>query len=228
MLNHEQAKAFYDRFGEKQDAQAFYEDAATEDLIDHAEFGDAHEVFEMGCGTGRFAESLLQHHLPLSAHYHGIDLSETMVELARKRLGAFDTRVRVTLSNGTMALDAHDSSIDRVITNYVLDLLSTEDIVAFLREASRVLTSDGRLCLVGLTPGRGVLAGLVSTVWKLLHRIRPQLVGGCRPLSLIDFLDQTKWTILHRRVLMAYGISSEVIVARPKSLEAGSGSREAV
>ena len=228
MLNHEQAKAFYDRFGEKQDAQAFYEDAATEDLIDHAEFGDAHEVFEMGCGTGRFAESLLQHHLPLSAHYHGIDLSETMVELARKRLGAFDTRVRVTLSNGTMALDAHDSSIDRVITNYVLDLLSTEDIVAFLREASRVLTSDGRLCLVGLTPGRGVLAGLVSTVWKVIHRIRPQLVGGCRPLSLIDFLGQTKWTILHRRVLTAYGIASEVIVARPKSLEAGSGSREAV
>ena len=228
MLNREQAKAFYNRFGEKQDAQAFYEDAATEDLVDHAEFGDAHEVFEMGCGTGRFAESLLQHHLPLSAHYHGIDLSETMVELARERLEPFDARARVTLSNGTMALDAHDDSIDRVLSNYVLDLLPAEEIVAFLREASRVLTRDGRLCLVGLTPGSGMVAGLVSAVWKLLHRIRPQIVGGCRPLSLIDFLDQTKWTILHRRVLTAYGISSEVIVAQPKSLEAGSGSREVV
>lgn len=228
MLSHDQAKAFYDRFGARQDAQAFYEDDATEDLVEHSEFGTAHEVFEMGCGTGRFAESLLHHHLPLAAHYNGVDLSRTMVGLARERLEAFDTRAQVTLSDGTMVIDAHDASVDRVVSNYVLDLLPPEEIVAFLNEARRVLTYDGRLCLVSLTQGSGAVANLVSTVWKLLHRIRPQIVGGCRPLSLIDFLDQTKWTILHRRVLTAYGISSEVIVAQPKSLEAGSDSLEVV
>lgn len=228
MLSHDQAKTFYDRFGARQDAQAFYEDDATDDLVEHSEFGTAHEVFELGCGTGRFAESLLHHHLPLAAHYHGIDLSRTMVGLARERLEAYNGRAQVTLSDGTMVIDAHDASVHRVVSNYVLDLLPPEDIVAFLNEARRVLTHDGRLCLVSLTQGNGALASLVSTVWKLLHRIRPQIVGGCRPLSLIDSLDQTRWTILHRRVLRAYGISSEVIVAQPKSLEAESDSVQAV
>ncbi len=60
----EQVRAFYDRFGAKQDSQAFYEDAATADLILNAELGAARAVFEFGCGTGRFAEKLLAEHLP--------------------------------------------------------------------------------------------------------------------------------------------------------------------
>jgi hypothetical protein len=36
VLTRSQAQRFYDRFGKKQDAQAFYEDAALDDLIAHA------------------------------------------------------------------------------------------------------------------------------------------------------------------------------------------------
>jgi len=32
-LSHQQAKAFYDRFGAKQDSQAFYEDRAVQELV---------------------------------------------------------------------------------------------------------------------------------------------------------------------------------------------------
>ena len=37
MLSSDEARAFYDRFGARQDSQAFYEDPATRDLIVHAE-----------------------------------------------------------------------------------------------------------------------------------------------------------------------------------------------
>ena len=33
MLSRDEAKAFYDRFGAKQDSQGFYEDRALEDLV---------------------------------------------------------------------------------------------------------------------------------------------------------------------------------------------------
>ena len=59
VLTRSQAQTFYDRFGRKQDAQAFYEDGALDDLIDHAAFEQVEKVFELGCGTGRFASRLL-------------------------------------------------------------------------------------------------------------------------------------------------------------------------
>ena len=62
MLTHQQAKAFYDRLGSKQDLQAFYEVPVTNNLIAHAALEQAQSVFEFGCGTGAFAERVLAHH----------------------------------------------------------------------------------------------------------------------------------------------------------------------
>ena len=59
-LTPSEARTFYDKFGEKQDTQGFYENPALEDLIVHADFQHAQKVFEFGCGTGKFAERLLQ------------------------------------------------------------------------------------------------------------------------------------------------------------------------
>jgi hypothetical protein len=38
VLTHSQAQAFYDRFGKRQDSQAFFEDAALDELISHGAF----------------------------------------------------------------------------------------------------------------------------------------------------------------------------------------------
>ena len=68
-------RAFYDRFGKKQDSQAFYENPALDDLIGHADFQAAGYVFEFGCGTGRFALHLVERLLPASSRYLGYDIS---------------------------------------------------------------------------------------------------------------------------------------------------------
>lgn len=46
-----------------------------------------------------------------------------------------------------------DGSVDRIVSTYVLGLLSREQIDLFLREAFRVLVADGLLCLVSLSYG---------------------------------------------------------------------------
>ena len=79
VLTHEQARAFYDWMGSKQDWQAFYEARATQDLIAHASFETAQAVFEFGCGTGAFAERLLASHLTPEASYVAVDSSTTMI-----------------------------------------------------------------------------------------------------------------------------------------------------
>src|SRR5260370_9746194 len=79
VLTHEQAQAFYNRMGAKQDWQAFYEAKATHDLITHASFETAQAVFEFGCGTGAFAERLLTAHLSLEVQDVAGDTSPTMI-----------------------------------------------------------------------------------------------------------------------------------------------------
>ncbi len=74
----EKARKFYDRFGSKQDLQAFYENSAIEKLIAHADFEHAWAVFELGFGTRKLAQQLLERYLPPDAIYSGIDISATM------------------------------------------------------------------------------------------------------------------------------------------------------
>jgi ubiquinone/menaquinone biosynthesis C-methylase UbiE len=215
-LTRAQARAFYDRFGSKQDSQAFYEDAAVRDLLAHAEFERANAVFEFGCGTGRFAETLLSRHLPAAARYVGRDVSTTMVDLARQRLARFADRADVRVTDGAPRIEVPEGAFDRFVSNYVLDLLTAGDIADIVSAARRVLTAEGRLCLVSLTHGSTPASRLVSWLWARVHRLRPQLVGGCRPLALLPFLSAEEWHILHHNVIVAYGIPSEVVVASPQ------------
>ena len=213
VLSTAQAKAFYDRFGARQDGQAFYEDAATDDLIAHADFAAARSVLEFGCGTGRFAGGLLARHLAADAAYLGIDVSTTMTELALARLAPWRGRVEVRTSSGSMNLDVPDGAHDRFVSNFVLDLLGEDDVRRLLAEAHRVLIPGGTLCLTGLTPGATVPARVVSRPWRIVHRLRPTLVGGCRPLNAVDYLGQDQWQLRHQRVVTRSAISSEIIVA---------------
>jgi ubiquinone/menaquinone biosynthesis C-methylase UbiE len=212
-LSHDEAKAFYNWFGAKQDSQRFYEDRAVADLIAHADFQEARSVFEFGCGTGRFAERLLSDYLPSSSHYRAVDISSTMVRLARERLARWGERVDVEQTMGSMTVTAPDSSFDRFVANYVLDLLSEQDIRSLLAEAHRVLEPGGFLCTAGLTRGRSLSAKIVGPVWQALFWVYPRLVGGCRAVVVNDFLGDSIWSVHYTKVITRFGISSEVLVA---------------
>ena len=174
MLTREKVRTFYDRFGALQDRQAFYEDIATRDLIAHANFEEAKTVFEFGCGTGRFAADLVGHRLAEKSSYTGCDLSATMVGIARGRLAQFGARAQVQLTDGTLHLAASDATFDRFVSNYVLDLLPSNDIALLLAQALRVLAPDGRICLVSGTHG---------VTHRALCRGRGRVCTACGRLS---------------------------------------------
>ena len=213
-ISREQARRFYDRMGAKQDTQYFYEKHALDRLLAYGAFEHALAVVELGCGTGRFARSLLQEKLPGEATYWGCDISPTMVELTRRSLMEFGERVRIELISGEPSLPLLTSSCDRFVSNYVFDLLPENEIKGFIAEARRILRTNGLLCLVSITAGETKLSKLLMQLWTKVHRLNPVLAGGCRPIEIRDYLDAGEWAITHVHKAAAYGVTSETIVSR--------------
>ncbi|HEX8532227.1 MAG TPA: class I SAM-dependent methyltransferase [Cytophagales bacterium] len=212
----DQLRAFYDRLGPGQDSQAFYEEPAIREMVKRAGFREAHAVFEFGLGTGRLAEKLLGQWVPPHCLYQGVDFSPVMVELSRLRLAPWERQALVQRTDGGLTLPVAEGTYDRFVATYVLEILTDGQVGELLGEARRILTVDGALCLVNLTFGNGGLPKLVSSAWRWIHQVRPLWVGGCRPIRLKPYLADHGWRVVHYLPVTAFGITSEVIIARPR------------
>lgn len=218
-LSPEEARRFYDRMGRFQDWQRFYEGPPVESLLRYGRFESAGAVFELGCGTGALAQRLLEEILPPGSLYVGVDLSATMVKIARERLGKFGQNVRLLHTDGSLQFPLEDGTFDRFLSTYVLDLLPPASIHSVVKETHHLLREEGYLCVEGLTFGHKPLSRLISQVWDWIHRMNPSLVGGCRPLRLRPFLEEKSWKVVIRAVIEPWAIPSEVIVAQRRDVQ---------
>ena len=102
-------------------------------------------ILDIGCGTGS--------HLELYQRYQcnlfGIDLSPSMLEVARERLG---DSAQLDLGDAT-EMTYEDDKFDLVISMLSLHEMSRETRSAVLSEIKRVLKSDGRILLIDFHPG---------------------------------------------------------------------------
>ena len=178
----------------------------------HLDLSAAQAVYEFGCGTGRFAARLLATELPAAASYRAIDLSPAMVDLARRRLAPFGPRATVELRNGGPP-SSEAASCDRFVSNFVLDLLSVDDIRGVIAEAHRMVVAGGLLGLSSLTPGFSPATRFVARLLSGIHTLRPHLIGGCRALELLDFLPQSQWRVRHVARIAALGVPLQAVVA---------------
>jgi ubiquinone/menaquinone biosynthesis C-methylase UbiE len=209
----DEAKRFYDRFGAKQDLQSWYEDPPTAKLIEQISLMAPNSIFELGCGTGRVAEKLLGNH---DCRYLGVDVSETMITLAKDRLRRF-ANSNLSRVDGTSALPADSHSFDLVFSTYVFDLMKRADIHNHLAEVWRILKPGGVFANIALTYGTGKISKLLSAAWEKIQGINPKAVGGCRPLKMVEILrDQQPhlFAIDTVDVICRFGICSELVTAK--------------
>jgi ubiquinone/menaquinone biosynthesis C-methylase UbiE len=125
-------------------------------------------VLDGGMGPGRLCMELER----CGWQAYGIDLSEEMVELARRRLPHARERL---LQGSVEALPFEDDRFDAVVAMGVLEYV--DDVPAVLRELERVLRPGGRI-VVSIPNSRSAYGVARRHLWNPLIRRLKRTVGG--------------------------------------------------
>ncbi|HCC78030.1 MAG: hypothetical protein A2X25_00300 [Chloroflexi bacterium GWB2_49_20] len=102
-------------------------------------------ILDVGCGTGSHLE-LYQRY---KCNLYGLDLSPSMLNVARKRLG---DSTQLDLGDAT-DMPYEDDKFDLVISMLSLHEMSSATRSAVLKEIMRVLKNDGRILLIDFHTG---------------------------------------------------------------------------
>lgn len=206
----EPVKRHYDNYAGRQDNHAWYEDAAIDVMLNQIKLFEGARVFELGCGTGRFAERILSENDGI--FYSGVDLSSTMLALTEKRTSRFRNRVSLKLADEHGRIHLPDTELDFFFNNYVCNLLAKDQLYMVLHEAWRTLKTGGHLCLTNVTDGTTATTRLYSLFWKLVRTISPKSVGWCRPIAMRHYISPFLWRELHYSTVQTRGVVSEVLI----------------
>jgi len=157
----------------------------------------ARRALEIGCGPGRLLR-------PMSAHFgeiHGVDISDEMVERARRRLAHIPHAHAHVARNSNLEMFASDS-FDFVYSYAVFQHIPSRDVVlGYLRETWRVLKPGGYMrCQINGLPES---AARYDT-WSGVRISAEELQAFCREndfqmLSLEGTQTQYMWTTLRKR-----------------------------
>ena len=141
----------------------------------------------------------------------GLELSEVMLSRARRRLPEQRSLRHALCRGDARFLPFASGTFDLILNCYFMDLLSQGDIGIALKEFRRALKPTGRLVLLVMARQSPMLQG----IWMWLYAHLPGLVGGCRPVSLAEYLVKEDWRIDLREQISQLGFRSELILARP-------------
>ena len=107
--------------------------------------GENMKVLDIGCGTGAH----LEHYQRRGCKIYGIDLSPSMLQAARYRLGE---GANLYLGDAS-SMPFPERTFDIIILSTVLHEMSPDVRSAVIHESKRVLADDGRILLIDFHPG---------------------------------------------------------------------------
>ena len=204
----EQAKRFYDRISRFYDFFAFPEGKYRDRALKLLNIRTRETVLEIGFGTGH---SLIEMAKMVGdeGKVYGIDISPGMLRVTKRRLQKAGLLSRVELYCGdAMSLPYENEKFDAVFMSFTLELFDTPEIPRVLAEVGRVLKPNGRLGVVSISKGEG----LVVRIYERLHEKFPQCFD-CRPICAAEILNDAGFKILHRERVSLFGLPSEIVIA---------------
>lgn len=139
-----------------------------EAILELAGLTTGERVVDVGCGTGTLAIGVKQR-VGDAGMVHGIDASDQMVALARKKAETRGVAVDFQVASA-QGLPFEDTTFDIVLCTMVMHHLRHDQRGQAVAEMYRVLRPGGRLLVVDLAAEGGLLARLNPIA--LLHRGR--------------------------------------------------------
>ena len=213
-LDKSKVPATYRRVASIYDAWAsMTESRARKRCLAMAAIQDGEAVLEVAVGTGLAFENILEANP--SGRNEGVDLTDAMLARAERRAAAAGHSNYSLRIGDAYALDFADDSFDVLINNYMFDLLPERDFPIVLGEFRRVLRQCGRLVMVNMTEGERWYNGL----WATIYRISPALLGGCRGVTLVPYLEAARFTSIRREYISQSTFPSEIISARKAQID---------
>jgi len=181
------------------------ETKARKRCLELANIHDGEKVLEVAVGTGSTFIEILKRNP--NGHIHGIDITEQMLSRAKKKAEKLNHKNYSLALGDAYNLTYPDAMFDLVMNNYMFDLLPEEAFHKVLNEFKRVLHPGGRLIMANMAKG----LHWYNSVFELAYRIHPPLLGGCRGVYLLPYLESAGFTDLHREYMTQMTYPTEVI-----------------
>jgi len=205
------AKKYYDRISSAYDCLGgIFERKPAKKALRALEIKNGDIVLEIGFGTGHCLQNIA-----LSAgrtgKAYGIDISDGMLRITRRRLEKAALLDRVELYRGDASrLPFSDGAFDEVFMSFTLELFDTPEIPELLSEVWRVLKAGGSVGVASLSKIKGNPLALRMYEW--LHRKFPKY-ADCRPIYLEESLRKAGFRIRIKEIYSLFALPVEIVVA---------------
>ncbi len=215
-------KSFYDRISTAYDLIAdSSEHAAREKGLELLAVSPGETALVIGYGTGHALVTLGRAVGP-KGRVFGIDISEGMESVARKRINDEDVADRVELTVGDARQLPHaDHRFDAVFIAFTLELFDDADLPRVLEQIRRVLRPGGRLGVVAMSKEEHETAMTEMYVW--MHRHFPHIVD-CRPIEVSRRLEEAAFVVERTERLSMWGLPVAIALARKSESASTDGS----
>ncbi len=199
----EQTRQSYNRLSRWYDVVAGSEKKFTETGLKLLDVRPDESVLEIGFGTGHALVEIAK----AGAQVSGVDISEGMLSIARKRVDAAVPGNHVELEiEDARHLSFKDGSFDAIFTSFVLELFDTPEIPSVLRECRRVLRPNGRITVVALEKK----ATTACRLYEWGHAKFPALLD-CRPIQARKFIEEAGFMIASDRENSMWGLPVAIV-----------------
>jgi ubiquinone/menaquinone biosynthesis C-methylase UbiE len=205
------AEKYYNRISVVYDwLGGIFERKHAEKALSYLEIENGEVVLEIGFGTGHCLQQIALL-VGKTGKAYGIDISDGMLRMTRRRLEKAALLDRVELYQGDASkLPFNDCTFDVVFMSFTLELFDTPEIPELISELLRVLKTGGSVGVASLSKIKG--NPLALRMYECLHRKFPKY-ADCRPIYLEESLSKAGFRIRIKETYSLFALPVEIVVA---------------
>lgn len=207
----DQARQLYNRISKLYDfAAGTFERRYIRKGLECLAIKNGQSVLEIGFGSG-YSLKFIAEEVTSQGKAYGIDISQGMLEVARRRLKKARLTDRVELCLGdAVQLPYSDNTFDKAFMSFTLELFDTPEIPKVLNEVQRVLKPDGKLGVVSISRSYG--KPVILRLYEWAHQRWPRYFD-CRPIYVEQSLREVGYKIQPKQKAQLVGLPLEIIIA---------------